>query len=116
LAKAISEVGWARLRRWVEYYGQLQGVLVVAIPPEYTSQDCSGILSDGSVCAQRIQKSLNMRTHIRPRCGRILDRDHNAALMILQRGLARADGRWPRETSATSATSELRGTVGHTGT
>jgi putative transposase len=84
LSKAISDVGWSRLRRWVEYYGRLQGVPVVAVPPEYTSQDCSGILPDGSPCRKRIRKSLSMRTHICPRCGLILDRDHNAAVVILQ--------------------------------
>jgi putative transposase len=112
LAKAISDVGWARLRRWVEYYGTLHNVPVVAVPPAYTSQDCSGVLPDGSPCSARIQKSLSMRTHVCPRCGRILDRDHDAAAVIPQRGLAvaRADGRWPQLTSAMS------GTVGHTGT
>ncbi len=68
-----------------------------------------------------------MRTHICPRCGLILDRDHNAAAVILQRGLAlaRAEGRWPpeasemnemNEMSETSETSSVSGTVGHTGT
>jgi putative transposase len=111
LAKAISDVGWARLRWWVEYYGRLQGIPVVAVAPEYTSQDCSG-------CGRRVLKSLSVRTHVCPHCGVLLDRDHNAALMILQRGLAvaRADGRWPSETSETSETRELSGTVGHTGT
>ncbi len=115
LAKAISDVGWSRLRRWVEYYGRLQDVPVVAVPPAFTSQDCSGILPDGSPCPARIRKSLSVRTHICPRCGLILDRDHNAAAVILKHGLAvaRADGRWPSETSQMSGTS---GTVGHTGT
>jgi transposase len=36
----------------------------------------------------RIRKSLSMRTHICSRCGLILDRDENAALSILARGLA----------------------------
>jgi putative transposase len=118
LAKSISDVGWSRLRRWVEYYGRLHGVPVVAVPPEYTSQDCSGIRPDGSPCATRIRKSLSVRTHICPRCGLILDRDHNAALMILQRGLevARADGRWPRKTQEMSELSETSRTVGHTET
>ncbi len=113
LAKAISDVGWSRLRRWVEYYGRLHEVPVVAIPPAYTTQDCSGVLPDGSPCRTRIRKSLSMRTHICPRCGLILDRDHNAAAVILQRGLelARAEGRWPQD-----MTRETRGTVGHTGT
>jgi putative transposase len=118
LAKAISDVGWSRLRWWVEYYGQLQGIPVVAVPPEYTSQDCSGVLPDGSPCPARIRKSLSMRTHMCPRCGLILDRDENAALNILARGLAlaREQGLWPSETGATSERSETWGTVGHTGT
>ena len=112
LAKAISDVGWARLRWWVEYYGRLHGVLVVAAPPEYTSRDGTGVLPDGSPCPVRVRKSPSVRTPIRPRGGRRLDRDHHAAAVILQRGLAvaRAEGRWPRSTR------EMRDTVGPTGT
>ena len=108
LAKAISDVGWSRLRWWVEYYGRLHGVTVIAVAPHYTSQNCSG-------CGRRARKSLPVRTHVCPHCGLILDRDHNAAEVILQRGLAvaRAEGRWPSLTSGISGTT---GTVGHTGT
>jgi putative transposase len=107
LARAISDVGWSRFRWWVEYYGRLHGVPVMAIPPEYTSQDCSGVLPDGSPCPERIRKSLSVRTHVCPRCGLILDRDQNAAMNILARGLelAKAQEQWP-----------TNGTVGHTGT
>ena len=126
-AKTISDVGWTRLRRWVEYYGRLQEIPVVAIPPQYTTQNRSGVLPDGSPCGVRIRQSLSVRTHVRPRCGLMLDRDHNAAAVILQHGMAvaRAEGRWPQERSETSETSETRetretsrtsGTVGHTGT
>jgi putative transposase len=121
LAKAISDVGWARLRWWVEYYGRLHNVPVVAVPPAYTTQDFSGVLPNGTPCPARIRKSLSMRTHICPRCGLILDRDENAALNILARGLAlaREQGRWAQDagepTEPTEPT-ELRGTVGHTGT
>jgi putative transposase len=115
LAKAISDVGWSRLRRWLEYYGRLHGVPVVAAPPAYTSQDCSGVLPNGTPCTARIWKALSLRTHICPRCGLILDRDHHAAAVILQQGLmvARAEGRWPADASERSG---RRGTVGHTGT
>jgi putative transposase len=92
LAKAISDVGWSRLRRWVEYYGRLHGVPVVAAPPAYTSQDCSGVLPDGTPCTARIRKSLSMRTHICPRCGLMLDRDENAAVNILARGVGEGAG------------------------
>ena len=90
LAKAISDVGWGRFRCWIEYYGRLHGIPVIAVPPQYTSQDCSG-------CGEWVRKSLSMRTHICPRCGLLLDRDHNAARMILERGvkLAQEQGLWP---------------------
>jgi putative transposase len=56
-----------------------------------------------------------VRTHICPHCGLILDRDENAAVNILARGLAlaREQGLWLREGGEPT---ELRGTVGHMGT
>jgi putative transposase len=116
LAKAISDAGWSRFRHWVEYYGRLHEVAVIAVPPAYTTQDCSGVLPDGSPCSARIRKSLSVRTHVCPMCGLILDRDENAAVNILAVGLgmAQADGRWPQEASETSLRAK-RGTVGHTG-
>jgi putative transposase len=85
LAQAISDAGWSRLRWWVEYYGRLHEAPVVAVPPAYSSQDGSGVLPAGSPCSARIRKSLSRRTHIGPRCGLMLDRDHNAAAVILPR-------------------------------
>jgi predicted RNA-binding Zn-ribbon protein involved in translation (DUF1610 family) len=68
---------------------------VVAVPPQYTSQDCSG-------CGTRVPKSLSVRTHGCPHCGLILDRDHNAALNIQRvgqtlRGYPRILGEMNRE-------------------
>jgi putative transposase len=56
-----------------------------------------------------------MRTHICPRCGLILDRDENAAVNILARGvaLAREQGLWPQEAGEPT---ELSGTVRQTET
>src|SRR5262245_49656464 len=87
----------------------------MAIPPEYTSQDGSGVLPDGSPCPARVRKSLSVRTHICPRCGLILDRAENAAVTFLARGLAQAreQGRWPQEAGEPT---ESSGTVGHTET
>jgi putative transposase len=118
LAKAISDVGWSRLRRWVEYYGRLHNVPVVAVPPAFTSQDCSGVLPNGKPCPARIRKSLSMRTHICPRCGLILDRDENAAVNILAHGLAlaREQGHWAQEAGEPPEPTEPKGTVGHTET
>lgn len=80
LAKSISDAGWSQFRRWVEYYAKLAGVQVVPVPPQYTSQDCSG-------CHREVKKSLSIRTHCCPHCGLVMDRDQNAALNILYAAL-----------------------------
>ncbi|WP_049802583.1 RNA-guided endonuclease InsQ/TnpB family protein [Gloeothece verrucosa] len=80
LAKSISDVGWSLFRRWLEYFGYKYGKVTVAVPPHNTSQNCSS-------CGQKVQKSLSTRTHVCS-CGCILDRDVNAALNILQKGLS----------------------------
>jgi putative transposase len=81
LAKSISDVAWGQFLQWLRYYGKIASVPVVAVSPRFTTQDCSG-------CGKRVQKSLSTRTHVCPRCGLVLDRDHNAALNILSAALA----------------------------
>jgi putative transposase len=88
LAKSISDAAWGILLGWLRSYGRIAGVPVVAVPPPYTSQDCSGILPDGTPCQTRVQKALRVRTHVCPRCGPVLDRDQNAACNILAAGQA----------------------------
>ena len=58
---------------------------VVAVLPQYTSQDCSG-------CGTRVKKALSVRTHVcpNPKCNLVIDRDENAALNILVKGLNQA--------------------------
>ncbi|MGO8946973.1 MAG: RNA-guided endonuclease InsQ/TnpB family protein [Ktedonobacterales bacterium] len=85
LAKSISDAAWGRFLAWVRYYGRLQGVPVIAVAPQFTSQDCSG-------CGQRVEKSLSIRTHRCPSCGLVLDRDENAARNILQQALSGTAG------------------------
>jgi len=88
LAKSISDAGWTIFRNWLEYFGIKYGKVTVAVPPQYTSQDCSN-------CGARIKKSLSTRTHKCTKCGFVEDRDINAAKIILIKALR---------------------TVGHTGT
>ncbi len=78
LAKSISDASWARFLWWVAYYARVHGIVAVAVPPQWTSQDCSG-------CQRRVRKSLSMRTHRCLHCGLLLDRDHNAARNILRK-------------------------------
>ena len=68
-----------KLDHYLQYFGKVYGKTVVAVAPQYTSQDCSS-------CGNRVQKSLSIRTHVCS-CGAVLDRDHNAALNILALGL-----------------------------
>jgi putative transposase len=94
LAKSISDAGWAAFRTILEAKAACAGRQVIAVPPAYTSQDCSGVLPDGSRCTQRVAKSLSVRTHVCPSCGLVLDRDENAALNIRRAGQARQAPTW----------------------
>ncbi len=88
LAKSISDAAWSTFRQWLEYFGRKYEKVTVSVPPHNTSQNCSN-------CGKKVKKSLSTRTHFCPHCGYVEDRDVNAAINILQRGLS---------------------TVGHTGT
>ncbi|MFB8798597.1 MAG: transposase [Microcoleus sp.] len=79
LAKSISDAAWSQFAQWLEYFGKVYGKTVVAVAPQYTSQDCS-------TCGNSVKKTLSTRTHVCS-CGTVLDRDHNAALNILAKGL-----------------------------
>ncbi len=80
LAKSIHDAAWGQFLSLVKAYGIMHDVPVIAIPPQYTSQDCSG-------CGERVKKTLSTRTHICPSCGLVLDRDENAAINILAKAL-----------------------------
>ena len=83
LAKSITDAGWYQFRVWLEYYGRIFNRMTIAVTPEYTSQECSS-------CGVIVNKSLSTRTHT-CECGCVLDRDHNAALNILNKG---TQGHW----------------------
>ena len=90
LAKSIHDAGWGTFISWVKAYGLMHDVPVIAVAPQFTSQECSA-------CGAIVKKSLSVRTHICTRCGVVLDRDHNAASNILAKALACTLGH--RETS-----------------
>ncbi|MFM7713857.1 MAG: RNA-guided endonuclease InsQ/TnpB family protein, partial [Microcystis sp.] len=81
LAKSINDVAWSTFRQWLEYFGFKYGKATVAVAPHNTSQNCSN-------CGQKVPKSLSTRTHICPDCGYVEDRDINAAINILKKGLS----------------------------
>ena len=83
LAKSISDAAWTQFREWVEYFGKVFGVVTIAVPPHYTSQNCSK-------CGKVVKKTLSTRTHTCHHCGHVQDRDHNAARNILEKALRTA--------------------------
>ncbi len=93
LAKSISDAGWYQFRVWLEAFGRIFGRITIAVNPAYTSQECSS-------CGVIVKKSLSTRTHA-CQCGCVLDRDHNAALNILNKGIS-TTGHVGTSASATS--------------
>lgn len=95
LAKSISDASWYQFTTWVNYFAKVYGVTVIAVPPHFTTQDCS-------VCGTRVEKTLSTRTHNCPNCKTSICRDENAARNILAKGFEML-GEY------------LKDTVGHTG-
>jgi putative transposase len=72
LAKSINDPGWTAFLTILSFKAACAGRSVVAVPPAYTSQICSG-------CGVMVYKSLSVRWHACPDCGTSLRRAHNAA-------------------------------------
>jgi putative transposase len=82
LAKSISDAGWSAFLSILSCKAVEAGKTVVAVPPAYNSQACSG-------CGVLVHKGLSVRWHLCPDCGTSLHRDHNAARNILHLGTER---------------------------
>ena len=78
--KSISDAAWRQFIQCCSSKAEEAGRTVVQVDPRNTSQMCSG-------CGQIVTKDLSVRVHECPHCSLVLDRDHNAALNILARGL-----------------------------
>ena len=79
--RSIADVAWFQFTRCCSSKAAEAGRTIVFVDPQNTSQMCSG-------CGVIVSKDLSVRWHDCPECGLSLDRDHNAALNILSRGLA----------------------------
>ena len=78
LSKSISDAGWGQFIGILSYKAAKAGKEVARVDARGTSQACSG-------CGVVVEKSLSVRVHDCPDCGLTLDRDHNAAINILNR-------------------------------
>ena len=102
LGHKIPVIGRGMRRNWkhvepgllihmLTYKAEEAGRRVVKVDPRGTTQECSG-------CGKTVPKNLSVRVHDCPHCGLVLDRDHNAARVVLKRSLRllRPEGREDR--------------------
>jgi putative transposase len=80
MRKSILDVAWTQFISMTRGKAEEAGRTVILVNPRNTSKMCSD-------CGTLVPKELGERTHTCPACGLSLDRDENAALNILQRGL-----------------------------
>jgi len=81
ISRGIADVAWGQFVQFTTYKAANAGRVVAQVNPRGTTQICSG-------CGVIVPKDLSVRIHDCPDCGLKLNRDHNAALNILARGLA----------------------------
>jgi len=107
-ARRKQDAAWRQFITLLEYKAELYGCHVKQVPAPGTTKECAR-------CGVEVEKELWMREHSCPSCGFETDRDWNAALNILQRGLARlgvgcSEGT-PVETAAAAGTEANAGDV-----
>ena len=80
IRKGIADVAWNQFIQFTQYKAASAGKRVILVNPKNTTKECSR-------CGCIVPKELSERTHSCS-CGLVLDRDLNAAINILRRGLA----------------------------
>ncbi len=76
VAQKILDSGWGIFTNMLDYKCKM----MVEVSARNTTINCSR-------CCSMVPKSLAVRTHRCDKCGLVLDRDHNAAINILKKGL-----------------------------
>ena len=80
MRKSILDVAWTQFISMTVAKAEEAGRRVILVNPRNTTKLCS-------TCGEIVPKALSVRVHTCPVCGLVMDRDENAALNILQRGL-----------------------------
>jgi putative transposase len=91
-----ASAAWGTFLRMLEYKCDREGAHFVAVDPRGTTKECAS-------CGVSTEKPLWVREHSCPSCGFEADRDANAALNILSRGLKKVGTGCPEVTPAETA-------------
>ncbi|MBI5377407.1 MAG: transposase [Thaumarchaeota archaeon] len=86
LAKDVLDAGWGTFVNMLDYKCNM----LVEVPTRNTTVDCS-------CCGNAVPKTLAVRIHRCNKCGLVLDRDHNASINILKKGLSIFNIQLPQE-------------------
>lgn len=84
LGKRINDAGWGTFLRRIGFKAERAGCQFVLVNSKYTSQECSA-------CGKIVPKTLKERVHS-CQCGCTMDRDLNAARVILSRARPSGSG------------------------
>ncbi len=76
LAQSIMDASWGTFKGYVNYKAKLMH----EVDPYNSTIECSR-------CGHLVPKTVAIRTHACDQCGLVLDRDHNSAIEIKNRGL-----------------------------
>ncbi len=76
-AKSIHDAGWSSFLSILQVKAENAGLLTIGVSAYNTTQNCSS-------CGEKVPKKLSQRWHSCA-CGCELDRDHNAAIIIMNR-------------------------------
>lgn len=86
LARSIMDSSWGTFLQKLEYKCKL----LIKVSARNTTIDCSR-------CGNKVPKSLDIRIHRCDKCNLVIDRDYNASINILQKGLKIFSQKLPQE-------------------
>jgi putative transposase len=100
LALSILDAGWSYLVSRLTHKAESAGREVILVEPAYTSRSCSG-------CGAVFEHLSLSDRRVSCDCGVALDRDHNAAINILRRGLGQSP--WAPSSASVGLAQEAAG-------
>ena len=81
-ARNKADSSWSTFTQMLSYKAEGAGRTLAKVDPKNTTQNCSN-----PECGKYVYKPIWVREHRCPHCGLVMDRDHNAAINILNKAL-----------------------------